>query len=198
MEECQTPLLDKHKTMLDKTFTLDIERGDDNEKDKDIERRLKVISATNAMEKSVKEMEKGNIEAAKTHLRSISTDDPILARAMNVAEQSMEEVISHTRGVKHGVKIWCRQVGVQATTTVMSPLHLSLPLPLLMARSLVHACHAMCACENPLHLCLQTSVRVSVFRAVLKTTTIHLTACSLVRSFVRCCVDGVVCVKAVD
>ena len=91
------------KTMLDKTFTLDIERGDDNEKDKDIERRLKVISATNAMEKSVKEMEKGNIEAAKTHLRTISTDDPILARAMNVAEQSMEEVISHTRGVKHGV-----------------------------------------------------------------------------------------------
>lgn len=92
------------KTLLDKTYTLNIERGDDNETpDEAIKRRLKVISATNVMKNVVKEMENGNMEVAKTHLRSFATDDPWLARAFNVAEQSMNDVTANTRGINHSV-----------------------------------------------------------------------------------------------
>ena len=91
------------KNVLDKTVTITIERGEDNTRTKEIADRLEVIDATNKMEKAVAELEKGNVKTAKAVLLSIHSNDPILSRAMAAAEESVDMVDNHTRGMSHGV-----------------------------------------------------------------------------------------------
>ena len=74
--------------LLDKTYTMTIERGEDNTPSAQITKRLEEIRASNTITKSLKLARAGKLQEAKHHLRSFKTNDPILSRVMNVAEES--------------------------------------------------------------------------------------------------------------
>jgi uncharacterized protein YegL len=84
------------KQTYEKSYSLVIERGEDNKKNEEIKKRLEYINAASAMKTAILEAKRGNVESAKHRLRSMPrTDCPVLSRAMNVAEQSMDDF---TRG----------------------------------------------------------------------------------------------------
>ena len=83
------------KQPYEESHSLVIERGEDNEKNEEIKNRLEYINVATVMKTAIREASRGNIESAKTHLRSMSkTDCPVLSRAMNVAEESMDDFMS--------------------------------------------------------------------------------------------------------
>lgn len=83
------------KQPYEESHSLVIERGEDNEKNEEIKNRLEYINAATVMKTAIREASRGNIESAKTHLRSMpKTDCPVLSRAMNVAEESMDDFMS--------------------------------------------------------------------------------------------------------
>jgi len=83
------------KQPYEESHSLVIERGEDNEKIEEIKNRLEYINAATLMKTAIREASRGNIKSAKTHLRSMpKTDCPVLSRAMNVAEESMDDFMS--------------------------------------------------------------------------------------------------------
>lgn len=108
------------QSVLDKTMELVIERGEDNTKNEAIENRLNEITASSVITRSLKLARQGKFNEAKRICRGFKTNDPILSRVMNTAEESMEDVDAFRGGVNRVTSLAAEVLTQRGTSETIS------------------------------------------------------------------------------
>ena len=106
------------RTILDKKVTLDIERGGDNTKNAKVYSRINEILATKTLQHATDLAKRGRFAEAKLHVRRFKTDDPILSRVMNVAEESMDHF--NAGGFNRVSSLGQQVLGQRGTSDILS------------------------------------------------------------------------------